>query len=168
VELYSETLLAHGLPPLPTFEEPAMSPRRGEYGLRFPLVLTCSKGTHYCETQHRQVPSLRRRVPDPQVELHPETASARGIAAGDWVRIETPQGSVRARAKFDEALAPDVVCAQHGWWQSCEEVGAPGYDPFSDAGANLNLVVRHEPCDPMSGTVPHRSYLCEVSRVSDP
>jgi anaerobic selenocysteine-containing dehydrogenase len=129
--------------------------------------LTCSKGTHFCETQHRQVPSLRRRAPDPEVEIHPDTASGRGILAGQWVRIETPHGSVRARARLDDSLAPDVVCGQHGWWQPCDELGAPGYDPLDESGANLNLVVRHSPADPMSGTVPHRSYLCEVSPVTD-
>jgi anaerobic selenocysteine-containing dehydrogenase len=168
VELYSETLLEQGYPPLPTFEEPLVSPRRAEFGSQFPLVLTCSKGTHYCETQHRQVAALRRRAPDPEIEIHPETASARGIAAGDWVQIQTPHGSVRARAKLEDSLAPDVVCAQHGFWQGCEEIGAPAYDPFSDTGANLNRILRHEPADPMSGTSPLRSYACEVSRVLEP
>jgi anaerobic selenocysteine-containing dehydrogenase len=167
VELYSETLLTHGYPPLPTFDEPEMSPRRAEVGARFPLVLTCSKGTHYCETQHRQVSSLRRRAPEPELEIHPTTAAARGITAGDWVSIHTPHGSVRARARLEGTLAPDVVCAQHGWWQSCEAIGAPGYDPFSSDGANLNLVLRHQPADPMSATSPLRSYACEVSRAAD-
>ena len=35
---------------------------------------------------------------DPEVELHPTAAAERGIAAGDWVRIETPEGAcVRGR-----------------------------------------------------------------------
>ncbi|NIQ60363.1 MAG: molybdopterin-dependent oxidoreductase [Gemmatimonadetes bacterium] len=164
VELYSETLLEHGYPPVPEFTEPALSPRsRPDLGRRYPLVLTCAKSTWYCETQHRGVPSLRRRAPDPEVELHPDTARARGIEAGDWVRIETPDGSVRARARLNDSLDPTVVCGQHGWWQACEEIGAPGYDPFGPEGANLNLVIRHRPGDPMSGSAPHRSYICDVS-----
>jgi len=55
-----------------------------------------------------------------------------------------------------------VVCGQHGWWQACEEIGAPGYDAFDSSGANFNLLVRHEPSDPVSGSVPLRAYLCEV------
>ena len=55
-----------------------------------------------------------------EVELHPETAAARGIAAGDWVAIETPEGSVRARARFNAGLDPRVVCGQHGWWQALQ------------------------------------------------
>ena len=102
--------LEHGYPPLPEFEEPRTSPRsRPELADRFPLILTCAKSLWFCETQHRNVASLRRRVPDPQVELHPETAGARGIADGDWVRLETPHGSIRARAKLNASLDPQVV-----------------------------------------------------------
>ncbi|HSM59866.1 MAG TPA: molybdopterin-dependent oxidoreductase, partial [Longimicrobiales bacterium] len=165
IELYSETLLDHGYPPLPVFVEPAMSPRsRPDLGERFPLVLTCSKQLWYCESQHRGVASLRRRAPDPQVAMHPDTARARGIDAGDWVSVETPHGSVRARARLDGSLDPAVVCGQHGWWQGCEEIGAPALDPFGPDGANLNLVIRHGASAPVGGCVAHRAYLCEVAR----
>jgi anaerobic selenocysteine-containing dehydrogenase len=81
------------------------------------------------------------------------------------VRIETPEGSVRARARLNDSLAPGVVCGQHGWWQACPEIGAPGYDPFSADGANLNLVIGNGAIDPISGSVPHRAYLCQVHRL---
>jgi anaerobic selenocysteine-containing dehydrogenase len=124
IELYSETFLEHGYSPLPEFREPALSPHaRPDLGRRFPLVLTSSKSLWYCESQQRALPGLRRRAPDPAVDLHPDAARSRGIAEGDWVRIETPNGSVRARARFDANLAPDVVCGQHGWWQACPELG---------------------------------------------
>ncbi len=166
VELYCEELLDHGYPPLPEFEEPGVSPRsRPDLAARFPLVLTSAKDTHFCETQNRNIPSLRRRAPDPQLELHPDAAAARGIGAGDWVRIETPVGSVRARARLNDALDRGVVCGQHGWWEPCEEIGAPGYDPFGPDGANLNLIVDRRAVDPTSGTAPHRSFMCEVARV---
>jgi anaerobic selenocysteine-containing dehydrogenase len=145
------------------FEEPQMSPRaRPDLASRFPLVLTCAKSTWFCESQHRALPSLRRRAPDPEVEIHAETARSRNIAEGDWVRIETPAGAVRARAVFNDSLDPAVVCGQNGWWQGCEEIGAPADDPISDAGANFNLLIRHEPSDAISGSVPHRAYICEV------
>jgi anaerobic selenocysteine-containing dehydrogenase len=90
--------------------------------------------------------------------MHPETATVRG----DWVVIETPVGSVRARARFNASLDSRVVCGQHRWWQACKDLGAPGYDPFGTDGANLNLLICGEACDPISGTAPHRSYLCEI------
>ena len=166
VELYSETMLAHGYSPLPEYEEPLVSPvSRPDLAERYPLILTCAKHTLFCESQHRALPSLRRQALDPEIELHPAAAAERGIRAGDWVRLETPEGSIRARARLNEALEPRVVCGQHGWWQACPELGAPGYDPFSPDGANFNLIIGNEAIDPVSGSVPHRAYLCQVRRV---
>jgi anaerobic selenocysteine-containing dehydrogenase len=163
VELWSETFADHGYAPLPQYAEPALSPRsRPDLADRFPLVLTCAKSLHFCETQHRNVARLRSRAPEPEVELHPDTAAARGIGKGDWVRVETPYGHVRARAHFDRNLARDVVCGQHGWWQACEELGLPGYPPFGPDSANLNLVLRQGPSDPISGSSPLRASVCDV------
>jgi len=166
IELYSETMLEHGYPPLPEYEEPLVSPSsRPDLAERFPLILTCAKHALFCETQHRALPSLRRHARDPEVELHPSAAAARGISPGDWVHIETPGGSVRARATMNDSLEPNVVCGQHGWWQACPEIGAPGYDPFGPDGANLNLIISNEAVDPVSGSVPHRAYLCQIRRA---
>jgi len=71
---------------------------------------------------------------DPEFQIHPAVAADRGIADGDWIRVETPLGSVRARARPMASLRPDVVVGQHGWWEACPEVGAPGYDPYEADG----------------------------------
>jgi anaerobic selenocysteine-containing dehydrogenase len=164
VELFSEELADHGYPPLPEFEEPRTSPRsRPDLAGRFPLILTCAKSLWFCETQHRNVAGLRGKVPSPQLELHPDTARSRGIATGDWVRVETPHGTVRARARFNTSLDPQVVCGQHGWWQACAELGLPAYPPYGPGSANLNLVLRQRPSDPISGSSPLRASVCEVS-----
>ncbi len=166
IELYSEALLEGGYPPLPEYEEPPMSPvSRPELAQRYPLILTCAKHALFCESQHRALPSLRRQAQHPEVELHPLAAEQRGIHPGDWVYIETPQGRARARARFNDSLDPRVVCGQHGWWQACEEIGAPGYDAFGEDTANFNLLISAEFTDPISGSVPHRAYLCEVRRI---
>ena len=163
VELYSQTFLDHGYAPLPDFEEPQIGPvARPDLAPRFPLILTNAKPTLFCQMQHRALPSLRKRAPHPEVELHPEAARSRGIANGDWVSIETPEGSVRARARLNRNLDPRVVIGEHGWWQACAEIGAPGYDPFQSHGANLNLIIGSAALDPVSGTASHRAYLCEI------
>ncbi len=164
VELYSTTLAEHGYPPLPTFADP-LAEVRDQDGLadRFPLVLSCAKSLFFCETQHRQVAALRKSAPDPQVEIHPSTAAARGIAAGDWVSLDTPNGSIRARAKLNASLEPHVVFGQHGWWQACDDLGQPGYPPYGPGSANLNLVLRQTPSDPVAGSSPLRATVCNVS-----
>ena len=67
--------------------------------------------------------------------------------------------------RLTESLDPRVVCGQHGWWQACPEIGAPGYDPLSANGANLNLIIGNAAIDPISGSVPHRAYLGQISRA---
>lgn len=167
VELYVEGFLDIGQPPVPTFTEPALSPRsRPDLAAEFPLVLTCAKTLHFCETQHRQVASLRRHVPDPEVELHPDTAAARGVADGAWVEIRTPKGTIRARAKLNDTLDPGVVSGQHGWFEPCEELDLPGFPPFGPGSANLNLVLSQTPSDPIGGSSPLRAQMCEVARLA--
>jgi anaerobic selenocysteine-containing dehydrogenase len=169
VELLSETLADHGYPALPTFTEPAISRRsRPDLADRYPLVLTCAKSVRFAESQHRQIAMLRRPTPDPQVEIHPDAAADRTIAAGDWVRIVTPNGSVRARARLNSSLDPQVVCGQHGWWQGCAELGLPGYPPYGPDSANLNLILHQTPADPISGSAPLRASLCQIERTEPP
>jgi anaerobic selenocysteine-containing dehydrogenase len=169
IELYGQELAEHGYPALPTFVEPPRSPAsRPDLASEYPLVLTCAKSLRFCETQHRQIAELRRAATDPQVEVHPDTAAARGISAGDWVRISTPDGAVRARAKLSTGIDPGVVCAQHGWWQGCDELDLPATDPYEAEGLNLNLVLRQTPSDPISGSSPLRASLCELALVTDP
>lgn len=167
IELYVEGFLDVGEPPVPTFVEPGLSPRsRPDLAQEFPLVLTCAKALQFCETQHRQVASLRRHVPDPEVELHPDTAAVRDIAEGDWVEIRTPKGTVRARAKLNDSLDPNVVVGQHGWYEACEELDLSGYPPFGPGSANLNLVLSQTPSDPISGSSPLRAQLCDVTPLA--
>jgi anaerobic selenocysteine-containing dehydrogenase len=167
IELYSQTFLDHGYAPLPDFVEPQVGPvARPDLAARFPLVLTSAKSSLFCETQHRALPSLRKRARYPEVELHPATAQTRGVSDGDWVVIETPEASVRARARFNADLDPRVVVGEHGFWQSCADLGAPGYDPFGPNSASYNLLIGTAVRDPISGTPPLRSYLCEIRPIA--
>ena len=149
--------------PLPSFEEPGISPRsRPDLAERFPLVLTCAKSLWFCESQHRNIASVRSKAREPQVEIHPDAARACGITVGDWVQISTPNGSVRARAKLNPSLHPTVVCGQHGWWQACPDLDLSGYPPYGPESANLNLILRQDPSDPISGNSPLRASMCEI------
>jgi anaerobic selenocysteine-containing dehydrogenase len=167
VEFWSEIFLERGYPALPAFIEPKNSPlSQPELIDRFPLVLTCAKPTLFCQSQHRALPSLRKRAPHPEVEMHFTAAEERGIAAGDWVSVETPFGSMRARVRLNDQLDPRVVVGEHGWWQGCDEVAAPSYDPLSPEGANFNATVDPAVRDPISGTPAHRANLCQITRIA--
>jgi anaerobic selenocysteine-containing dehydrogenase len=160
IEIFSAALQAIGEPPLPEFRVPNPAPDS-----RFPMVLTSAKTPLYCHSQHRNLPRLRRLVPDPVAEMNPATANARGIDDGDWIAISTPRGRVRARAHFNATLGDGIVAAQHGWWQGCAELGLPGYDALASDGANINLAIGTEAVDPVSGAAPHRCYPCQVDKL---
>ena len=166
VELYSETLLCHGQPPVATFVEPADSPRDASSTRngRYPYVLSSAKNGFYCHSQHRSLPSLRKRAPDPVVELSPSLASAKDIVDGDWIRIHTRMGQARFVARITPRLADDLVVAEFGWWQSCVELDKTGLPIDGAFNSNFNALISADQCDPVSGSVPHRSFLCDVER----
>ena len=167
VEIWSETFRTHGQDPLPRFVEPAVSPNsRPDLLERYPLVLTSAKAHQFCHSQHRNLPRLRKLQRNPTVDIHPDAAGARGIGNNDWVTVETLSGKIRAQAKLKPSLAPDVVVAQHGWWQACEALGLPGYPVTGDGTANFNTLIDDRDADPISGSTAHRSYLCEVRRMA--
>jgi anaerobic selenocysteine-containing dehydrogenase/ferredoxin-NADP reductase len=158
VELYSELLKRNGQPAVPVFDVDRFPGNEA-----FPFVLTTSKMAFFCHSQHRQIPSLRKRESHPSVELAPETAEAQGLEAGDWVELETLHGRARMRVKLNKTLHAKVVRASYGWWQANTKLGLPGYDPFTDAGSNYNLLVGTDRLDPVSGAAAHRSTSCRLN-----
>jgi anaerobic selenocysteine-containing dehydrogenase len=167
VELFSCAFAAHGYPPLPEYVEPAVSPlSRPAIAADYPLVLTNAKFTTYVHSQQRSLPTLRKSSPEPTASIHPESAARYGIANKQWMIVETPGGAIRVKAHITVNIMPGVVCCQHGWWQACEALELPGYDPYSDGGANPGLLIGTDLADPISGSLPHRSSLCRVRPAS--
>jgi len=62
---------------------------------------------------------------------------------------------MRARAKLEKHLAPEVVCAQYGWWQ------------FADGAGDANRLIDGEYFDPVAGSNSLRYFPCEVSLSLD-
>jgi anaerobic selenocysteine-containing dehydrogenase len=158
IEIYSTAFAAAGYPPLPQFETIDQADDQ------YPLTLTFFRDIHFCDEQHRNVPQLRRPVPEPFVEIHPQTAKAKSIADGDWISVETATGKVRLKAKFNDTLHPTVVATIYGWWQACQELKLDGRDPFSQNGANTNLLIPNSDSDPISASVAHRGQHCRVTK----
>lgn len=82
----------------------------------FPLVLISAKSRHYLHSSYRWVETLRRKEPEPTVEIHPRTAADLGIAENDPVIIETKHGAITQRARVTDSVHPRVICAAIGWW----------------------------------------------------
>jgi anaerobic selenocysteine-containing dehydrogenase len=163
VEIYSHAFAAHDFSPLPEYVEPLISPvSRRDLADEYPLVLTNAKFTTYIHSQLRGLSSLRKTSPEPTADIHPDTAAPYGIKNRDWMIIESPRGSITARARVTEAIVTGVVCCQHGWWQDCKQLDLPGYASVRTGSANPSLLIGSDLADPISGSLPHRSYLCRV------
>ena len=160
VELYSSMLEGLGYDPLPAWEEPPESPTSTPaVAEEYPLVLTTgARSAQYFHSEGRQIPSLRKKHPDPLVEMHPETAARYGIPNGAWVWVETIRGRIRQRAKLSEGIDPRVINVEHGWWFPEEE--GPEHGVW-DSNANL-LTEGGPPYDPAMGSYQLRALLCKV------
>ncbi|WP_025321217.1 molybdopterin-containing oxidoreductase family protein [Deferrisoma camini] len=161
-ELYSTLLEKWGYDPLPRYREPPESPVSAPDRAReYPYVLiTGARLPGFFHTENRQLPGMRELHPHPQVEIHPDTAAREGIREGDWVVIESPRGRCRQRAKLTEAVPPDVVAAQHGWW--FPERPEPDHG-WAEANVNRLTDNDYEACDPAMGATPVRTLLCRIA-----
>ncbi|MDP2727639.1 MAG: molybdopterin-dependent oxidoreductase [Dehalococcoidia bacterium] len=168
-ELYSSIFEKLGYDPLPSYEEPAESPERTpELVAEYPLILTTSpRHAEAYHSEHRQIRSLRRRHPDPQVEIHERTAERLDISHGDWVYVETRRGRIRMRAKVTSDIVEDVVTTEHSWWFPEEPEEEPFLEGVWVSNANLLTSDSLEDADPMCGGWTNRGLLCKVYRVKD-
>ncbi len=161
-EIYSGTLESMGISPLPIYREPAFSPvSTPEVAEKYPLILMSGNRTaDYFHSEGRQISALRRRNPDPLVEINPNTAAKLGISEGDWVWIETPHGRVTMRARLFDGIAANVVSAQHAWWFPEEKAPEHGWKKSS-----INLTFGEMDYDPETGSESLKSMLCKIYKV---
>lgn len=162
VELFCSTLKDLGYDPLPVYLEPPESPFSApQIRAEYPYVLiTGARRRHVFHSEGRQLASLRRIQPDPQVELNPETAAAHKIAPNDWVRVSSSRGAGRFRARLTPDLPPEVVALDHGWW--FPETPGPDHGVM-ESNAN-RLTQAGPPYDPAFGSCQLRGLLCRIEK----
>ncbi|MFC1910853.1 molybdopterin-dependent oxidoreductase [Chloroflexota bacterium] len=167
VAIYNTTFEEAGFNPLPEWVDlPESHTATPELLDRYPLILF---DTHACDLYTHgwahNVPCLREGDPEPWLQIHPDTAKARGIADGDWIYVESPHGRMKVKAAYFPGTPPNVVMGLHGWWQACQELGLPGY-PLLDGGANINTMYSTTPeaYDPVV-TAMSKQTLVEVRKA---
>lgn len=116
-ELYSSTLAAMGLDPLPTYTPPAEDPQtRPDLAAQYPLQLLSPPHPSFLNSSFVNVTSLRRDEGEPTVELHPRDAAARGIQTGQTVTIRNGRGRFQVKAVVGETVMPGTAVSQGIWW----------------------------------------------------
>jgi len=112
----------------------------------------------------RDIPWLREIQRHPYVKIHPATAKDYGIGEGDWVKITSPHGTMKATARLFAGLRPDTLMGQHGWWQGCPELELPETSPL-EGGTNPNVLYDWQRRDPLSGDIT-KNTLVRIRRLS--
>ncbi|MCS5636478.1 MAG: molybdopterin oxidoreductase family protein [Myxococcota bacterium] len=95
------------------------------------------------------VPSLVSGQSRCTLQIHPEDAAERGLAAGDLADLSSRVGRVRAPVEISRDIMPGVVSLPHGWGHGQEgtrlEVAA------GHRGVNSNALTDGMALDPLSG-----------------
>jgi len=166
IEIRSETIGAFGYADCrghPFWMEPSEWLGNAE---RYPLHLISNQPADKLHSQldHGAVcraGKVRGRAP---VTLHPDDAKARGIEAGDVVRVFNARGACYAGTVLDDGIRPGVICISTGAW----------FDPeTSDAlttckHGNPNMLTLDKGTSSLAQGPTAHSCLVDLERADDP
>ncbi|HZI84735.1 MAG TPA: molybdopterin oxidoreductase family protein [Casimicrobiaceae bacterium] len=123
-EFYSETLARQGVDPLPTFVPPRESAASNPtLARRYPLAIISPPARHALNSTFANLPVFLDQERTPWLDIHPEDAAARGIAAGERVRVHNDRGSLTLTARVTERARRGVVVALSVWWRKLSPDG---------------------------------------------
>jgi anaerobic selenocysteine-containing dehydrogenase len=150
VELANSRMKNLGLDPLPRYREADESPiSTPELAKQYPLIITTGGRTAmFRHSEGRNISILRDLMPHPLMSINPMTAERLGIRDGDDVIVESPRGSMEAKAYLTEGIHPKVVQLPSHW----------------TGDKNVNLIMDNEHSAPFIGSAQLRCQLCRVKR----
>jgi len=99
---------------------------------RFPIIATTFRVTEHWQAgaMTRNLTWLSELMPEMFVEMSPSLAQAKGIKAGDWVKVKSLRGEVLARANVTRRVAP-FCCGVGGMQATVEMVALPWHFGFA-------------------------------------
>jgi biotin/methionine sulfoxide reductase len=169
IELYSETVAGFGYDDCPG--HPAWLPP-GEWlgspvARRFPLHLLSSQPASRLHSQMDPGPVSRKAKVGGReaLTIHPADATARGIRAGDIVRVFNDRGACLAGAVLSEAVMPGVIVLPTGAWYDPAEPGQPG---TLEIHGNPNVLTLDKGTSRLAQAVSAMSALVEVEPYRQP
>jgi len=167
VEVYSETYKTWELDPLPYYTEPPQSAvSTPELFAKYPLVMiTGARSQLYFHSELRQIPWLREKMPDPLVEIHPDTAKRYGIDEGEWVWLENDMGRVKRKATITRRVKPHHIHTMHGWW--LPELDGKEPSLFGVWDYQINKIIPGPQCSRSGfGGGQYKTTLCTLRKMS--
>lgn len=166
IELWSETLDAVGVDPLPAYLPPRLDAADAGTRTAYPLVLiTGAREKSYHHSRYRDQAWARKVSPFPLLQVHPETAAECGLEDGVWVAVETPgvDGRCKLKVTITDETGPGTVRTGMGWW--LPEADGPERGALD---VNVNVALSYDgPWDPVTGSADTRGLPCRLTIVPD-
>jgi anaerobic selenocysteine-containing dehydrogenase len=127
------------------------------------LVLVGRRHVRSNNSWMHNLPMLAKGPARCTLQLHPEDAHERGLAAGARARISSRVGVVEAPVEITDGIARGVVSLPHGWGH--DEPGTSLSVAAQRPGTNSNVLTDELALDPLSGTAVLNGIPVEVCRA---
>jgi anaerobic selenocysteine-containing dehydrogenase len=167
IEVCSETLKQWGLDPLPFYTEPPQSATSTPVLFeKYPLVMiTGARSQLFFHSEHRMIPWLREKMPDPIVEIHPDTAKKYDIEDGEWIYLQNDMGRIKRKTKITRKVKPQHVHTMHGWW--LPELAGEAPSLFGISDYQINRIIPGPQCSKSGfGGGQYRTTLCTLQKIT--
>src|SRR5215204_2002985 len=132
-------------------------------GGEYPFIYTNGRTIYHFHTRTKtaRAPQLNNAAPDAWVEINPSDAESLGVKEGDMVRIETPRGTLEAKARIS-GIREGVVFApfHYGYF---DELEGGGLDRQPRAANELTITE----WDPASKQPLYKVGAVRVTKVAD-
>jgi biotin/methionine sulfoxide reductase len=167
IEIFSEAIASFGYddcPPHPAWLEPAEwlgSPAAERHPLH--LISNQPRTRLHSQLDHG-LTSIQGKVAGREpVVLHPDDAAARGVKAGDVVRVFNDRGACLAGAAISDAVQPGVAVLPTGAWYDPAEPGVPG---TLEVHGNPNVLTADKGTSRLGQGPSAHSCLVEIERFA--
>jgi anaerobic selenocysteine-containing dehydrogenase len=156
-ELYSETMKAAGLDPLPAYVPPREDPQtRAELAAVYPLQLLSPPRPQFLNSTFANSSKHRASAGDPTIEMADLDADDRGLVDGQWAEVFNARGRFEARVSLAGSVKPGVAVATGIYWNK-----------LSPGGSNVNSTTSTALTD-MGGGATFFDNLVEVKGLDRP
>ena len=148
-EFASTELAAQGLDPLPDYLPPYESTSSNpSLAAEYPLQLITPPARHFLNSSFVNVESLKKLIPSPSLEIHPEDAAVRNIVEGQQISVFNQRGEFKVKAVITDRIKQGVVMAYSIWWRklspdhkSCNEVTSQALTDLGNAATFYDCLV---------------------------
>lgn len=130
---------------------------------QFPYVGTTYRLTEHFQFWTKSVRLLMIAQPEQFIEISEELAGEKGIGKGDWVKVSTIRGSIKARAVVTKRIRPLQVNGE-----TLHQIGIPlhgGWINLSDRGQYLVNILTPHVGDCNTQTPEYKTFLVNVEKA---